>query len=108
MPKRDVRIAARAPLFDHLVGAGEYRGQNIETERSCCFRINRQLEFRGYATDRSVGLSPLRMRSTYDAAPRHWSTRQLNSPVQGEIEDVEVAQPAAFANRAIGRIQWTR
>src|SRR5262249_686002 len=33
---------------------------------------------------------------------------QLNSPVQGEIEDVEVAQSAVFANPVIGRIRWTR
>jgi hypothetical protein len=45
-------------LFDHLVGAGEQRKWNDETEPLSGFKIESHLKSPG----RSLGFSPLRMR----------------------------------------------
>jgi len=57
------RCVALAPsLFDHLVGGGEQRLWNGESERFGGLEIENQLEF-GRLYDRKIGgFSPLRMR----------------------------------------------
>ena len=50
------------PSLDHLIGNGEQRGRNAESERCGRLAVDRQLEF-----------GRLWMRSTYDAACRYAS-----------------------------------
>ena len=42
----DSCIAAKAVLFDHLVGTGEQGGRNSETEHLGRFQVDHELEFR--------------------------------------------------------------
>jgi hypothetical protein len=43
-----------APLFDHLVGAGEQHRRNFEAQRLCGFQIDRYFEF-GWQLYRKIG-----------------------------------------------------
>ena len=52
--KRLWAIAAKSKLFDHLVGAGEERGQQREAKRRCRLEIDDEREFGGLL-DRQVG-----------------------------------------------------
>src|SRR5262245_41004979 len=53
----------RAPLLDHLVGAGNQRRRPREAERRCGFHVEDELELRG-EYHRQIG----RLRSLEDAA----------------------------------------
>jgi hypothetical protein len=47
-----------APLFDHLVGAGEQRRRHFEAERLRRFQIDDQLELRGLLDGQIARLCP--------------------------------------------------
>ena len=44
VPKADERAAAKAPLFDHLVGAGDERRWDFEAERPRSLEVDGQVE----------------------------------------------------------------
>jgi hypothetical protein len=66
-----------AKLTRPLPGTREQRQRHGETERLRGLEVYNQI---GCWTGRSAGFSPLRMRSTYPAARRYWSTT-LGAPV---------------------------
>src|SRR5262245_54371681 len=45
VPKADIRIAALAPLLDHLVGARDQHRRYIDAKRLGCLEVDHQLEF---------------------------------------------------------------
>src|SRR4051812_39642545 len=47
-PEADSCSAAKALLFDHLVGAGEQRGRHIEADRACGLEVDRKREPRRF------------------------------------------------------------
>jgi hypothetical protein len=53
-PKRPIREADIAKLFDHLVGARKERWRYSEAKRLCGLKINRQLE-PSWLNDRQFG-----------------------------------------------------
>src|SRR5262249_2401125 len=50
------RSAAKTPLFDHLVGAGEQRLWHVKAERSRCDQVDNQIELAGLL-DRQILLT---------------------------------------------------
>src|SRR5882672_11291436 len=52
-PIPDSRTAANASLFDHLGGAGEQRGRQVEAERFCGLEVDDKLEL-GRLLDRKL------------------------------------------------------
>jgi len=64
VPKADIRTAAKKPLFDHLVGAGENRIRHGQAEGLGGLEIDDELEPGDNSTGSSLGLAPLKMRST--------------------------------------------
>ena len=54
------KAADQAPLFDHLVGAGEQRGRQREAERRCCLEIDDKRELGGLLDQQVGGLLALK------------------------------------------------
>ena len=52
--KRLRAIAAKQPLFDHLVGAEHHAGRTFMADRFCKLQIDDQLEL-GWLFDREIG-----------------------------------------------------
>src|SRR5262249_872222 len=90
LPIPDSCTAAKAPLFDHLVGAGEERWRHIETERPGRLQIDDELKL-SRLQDRKVG----RLRALQDLS-------SVGADLTKTINDVgSVAhQPAGFNNLA--------
>ena len=66
--KRTLGTATKIDLFDHLVGAGEQRWRDGETEGLCCLAIDYKLVL-GRGLHRQIGRS-LAFEDTVDIAGR--------------------------------------
>ena len=74
----DVRYVPKADVHqsvENLVSAGNHGRRNSNAECLAAFKLIVSSNLVGAWTGSSVGFSPLRMRSTYDAARRKLSVR---------------------------------
>ena len=66
-----------AALFDQLVGGSKQGSRHCETELVGGLVVDANSNLTGCCVGRSLGFSPLRMRSTYDAARRYWPVASM-------------------------------
>src|SRR5262245_7946925 len=74
-----------ARLFDHVVGAGEKRFRDGQSDRRCGLEVYDQLEFGRQLNRQLRGFAPFKMRSIYIAARRNRSAVLLPNDTKPQL-----------------------